>query len=94
METEVKLELSLVTARPPLKALADVTLSWDQHEVTIRRCAVFHKSGEPPWAALPRLPIEKNGKRIFVPLIELPRFLKQRVLDAILAEYERQTDAR
>lgn len=94
MEVEVKVELSLVTAKPPLKALADVTLCLERNEVAIHRCAVFHKPGEPPWATLPRLPLERNGKRTFVPLIILPRPLHQRVLDAILTEYQRQTSAR
>ena len=90
METEIKVELSLVVAKPPLKALADVNLSWDRNEITIRRCAVFEKPDAPPWANLPRLPIEKHGKRTYVSLIDLPRELKQRVLDAVLCEYTRQ----
>jgi hypothetical protein len=90
METDIKVELSLVVARPPLKALADVTLSWGPNEIKILRCAVFEKPDAPPWATLPRLPIEKHGKRTYVSLIDLPRDLKQRVLDAILSEYTRQ----
>jgi hypothetical protein len=94
METSIKVELSLVIAKPPLKALADVTISWDQSEVTIRRCAVFEKPDSPPWASLPRLPIEKDGKRTYAPLIDLPRNQKQRVLDAVLSEYARQRNDR
>jgi hypothetical protein len=55
---------------------------------------VFEKFGEPAWASLPRLPIEKNGTRQFVPFIDLPRDLKRRVLDAVLNEYRRKADAR
>jgi hypothetical protein len=91
MGTDIKIELSLVIARPPLKALADVTLSWDQGEVTIRRCAVFEKPGAPPWASLPRLPIEKYGKRIFAPFIDVSRNLKQRIHAAVLDEYRRKS---
>jgi len=76
-----------------LRALADVILRWPDGEITIRRCAVFEKPGNSPWANLPRLPIEKNGKRQFVPLLDLPRELKQRVLDALLDEYQRKIDA-
>ena len=94
METEILVELALVSAKPPLRALADVTLRWSDGELTIRRCAVFEKPGQPPWASLPRLAIEKNGKREFVPLIDLPRELKRRVLDAVLSEYRSRNDAR
>lgn len=94
METEIKVELALVSAKPPLRALADVILCWQGGEITIRRCAVFEKPGVPPWAYLPRLPIEKNGKRQFEPLLDLPRELKQRVLEAVLEQYRRKIDAR
>lgn len=93
METEILVELAFVNAKPPLRALADATLRWGDGQVVIRRCAVFEKRGEPPWASLPRLVIEKNGKREFVPLIDLPRELKRRVLDAVLSEYRSRNDA-
>ena len=88
--TDITVELALVNAKPPLRALADVTLRWACGEVTIRRCAVFEKSGEPAWASLPRLPIDKNGKKAYVPLVDLPCDLKKRVLDAVLDEYRRK----
>jgi hypothetical protein len=91
---EIKIDLALVNAKPPLRALADVTLRFSDSEVTIRRCAVFEKTGEPAWASLPRLPIERNGRKNLVPLVELPRDLKCRVLDAVLAEYGKQSDER
>jgi hypothetical protein len=94
MGTEIKVDLALVNAKVPLRALADVVLRWLDGEITIRRCAVFEKSGVPAWANLPRLPVEKNGKKQFVSLIELPRDLKQRVLDAVLDEYRRKINAR
>jgi hypothetical protein len=94
MGTEIKVDLAVVSAKSPLRALADVVLRSSDAEITIRRCAVFEKLGAPPWASLPRLPIEKNGKRQFVPLLDLPHDLKQRVLDAVLDEYRRKIDAR
>jgi hypothetical protein len=93
MGTEIKVDLALVTAKLPLRALADVVLRCADGEVTIRRCAVFEKPGARPWANLPRLPIEKNGNRQFVPLLDISRELKQRVLDAVLDEYRRKIDA-
>jgi len=92
--TEISVDLSIVNARAPLRALADVTLSGSDLQVTICRCAVFQKSGGPPWANLPRLPVEKDGKKQFVPLVGLPRELRGRVLDAMLAEYRRKLGAR
>jgi hypothetical protein len=91
-KTEVKIDLSKIDAKPPLRALADVTLRFTEGEVTLRRCAVFQKAGEPAWATLPRLPIEKNGKKQFVPLIDISRELKKRVVNALLAEYRRKSD--
>lgn len=90
MSIEIEVDLARVNAKPPLKALADVTLRWERTQLIIRRCAVFEKPGAPPWASLPRLPIEKNGRRTYAPLIDLARELKQRVLEAVLAEYRKQ----
>jgi len=87
---QVRVNLALVDAKRPLRALADVVLSWPDGEITIRRCAVFEKPGEPPWANLPRLPLDKNGKRIYVPLIEMQHNLKQRVLDVVLDVYRKK----
>jgi hypothetical protein len=90
MSAEMKIDLALVTAKAPLRALADVILSCSEGGITIRRCAVFEKPGEPPWANLPRLPVDKDGKRIYVPLIEMQRDLKKRVLDAVLDAYRKK----
>jgi hypothetical protein len=94
METGLKVDLSLVNAKEPLRALADVTLQLPDGELTIRRCPVFEKAGQPAWASLPRLPFDKNGERKYAPLIDLPRELKTRILDAILAEFRTRCDAR
>lgn len=91
-KTEVKIDLSKIDAKLPLRALADVTLRFTEGEVILRRCAVFQKAGEPAWATLPRLPIEKNGKKQFVPLIDISRELKKHVLGALLTEYRRKSD--
>jgi hypothetical protein len=92
MAIELSVDLALVRAKAPLKALADVLLRWSDGELTIRRCAVFQKPGEPPWANLPRLRIDKNGRKQFVSLIDFPRELKQQILNAVLSEYRRKTD--
>ena len=94
MGIEITVNLAIVNARAPLRALADVTVRGADIQVTIRRCAVFQKSGEPPWANLPRLSVEKNGTKQFVPLIDFPRELRERVLDSVLVEYRRKLDPR
>ncbi len=48
---QVKVDLTIVNAKPPLEALADVRLVWPEGEIAIRRCAVFQKANEPPWDA-------------------------------------------
>ena len=93
MPISIKVDLALVSAKLPLRGLADVTLKWCDEELKIRRCAVFQKEGQAPWASLPRLPIEKNGTKTYVPLIDLPSDLKKRVLEEILTSYGRQRDA-
>jgi hypothetical protein len=93
MPISIKVDLAVVRAKLPLRGLADVTLKWSDEELTIRRCAVFQKEGQPPWASLPRLLIEKNGTKTYVPVIDLPRELKKRVLEEILTSYGRQRDA-
>jgi hypothetical protein len=55
---------------------------------------VFDKPGQPAWVSLPRLLVEKQGKKNFEPLIELPRELRERVFGSILAEYRRLRDTR
>ena len=93
-EPKIRISLSEIHAKPPLRALADVTLYFSTQEITLRRCTVFHKTGEPPWANLPGISIEKNGKKQFVLLIELSRDLKKRVLEFVLDEYRRKANGR
>jgi len=86
---KIRVELALVYAKPPLRALADVILCHEGEELRIRRCAIFKKPGEPPWVALPSLPIQKNGTKTYLSLVELTNDLKQRVFEAVMVEYEK-----
>ena len=92
METNITVELALVNGKPPLRALADVTLSWSDGGLTLRRFAVFEKPDQFPWASVPRLQVGKEGRRAYVPLLDLPTGLRRRVLGAVLAEYKRLTN--
>lgn len=89
MKTKIAVDLAVVDCKPPLRALADVTLRWSDGELTLRRFAVFEKPGQPAWASVPRLQVEKNGRKAYVPLLDLPSGLKRRVLEAVLEEYRR-----
>ena len=93
MSVGISVRLALVDAKTPLKALADISFNWAGERITICRCAVFEKPGEPPWANLPRLSVGMTDKRRYVQLIELSRALKHRALTALLEEYRRKTDA-
>jgi len=86
---KIRVELALVNAKPPLRALADVILCDEAGELRIRRCAVFKRPGEPPWVALPSLPIQKNGTKSYLSLVELPDELKQHVFGAVMEEYQK-----
>ena len=92
METQIRVQLARINASPPLRALSDVTLLWQGGEVTIRRCAVFEKRGEPPWVSFPRLPIQRDGQNAFATIIDLPAELRKRVFAAVLDEYRRKSD--
>ena len=89
MKTKIAVDLAVVDCKRPLRALADVTLRWSDGELTLRRFAVFEKPGQPAWASVPRLQVEKNGRKAYVPLLDLPSGLKRRVLEAVLEEYRR-----
>ena len=91
MPIKIKIELARINAKPPLMALADVTVQADDVEIKIRRCAVFERAGQPPWASFPRRPIEKNGTRIYVNLIEASKDLKKQIFDKILEEFDAAT---
>lgn len=93
MPTEISIDLKLVSAREPLCALADVTLSSLDLRVTIRRCAVFHKGGLPPWVNFPRLALKKGGTQKLITIIDLPSDLKKRVFSAVLTAYRRSIHA-
>jgi hypothetical protein len=93
VDINIVVDLALVGGRAPLRALADVAVRVLTLQLTIRRCAIFQKSSGPAWASLPRLSVEKNGTRQLVSLIDLPRELRERVLDAVLAAYRRKLDA-
>ena len=90
MAIDIEICLTRISAKTPLVALAEVTLRYFDHAIKIRRCAVFEKAGQRPWAILPHLSIEKSGNRAHVPLIELPTALRKRVLHEILKEFEKQ----
>jgi hypothetical protein len=90
---EIRISLGHVKARLPLRALADVSICFDNEEITLRRCAVFERVGSPAWVSLARISVEKNGTKRCFPLIEISRDLKKRIFDAILDEYREKAQS-
>jgi hypothetical protein len=88
---ELIVKLAVVHAEPPLRALADVTLSLSASRITIFRCPVFERPGQAPWTSLPRLVIPNVSKRYFVPLVSLSADLEKRIFSVVLSEYRRVT---
>lgn len=88
MSVAIEIDLVRLEAKPPLRALADVRLLLSEGELRIRRCAVFERDGQPPWASLPRIAFSKNGKKQYVPVLDLPHGLKKQVLEALLKQYQ------
>jgi len=89
----VTVNLVRVKAKPPLRALADVLLSFDKDHVVFRRCAVFERPGQQAWVTFPRLTLEKDGKKLGVELIRLSCELKRQVVSAVLDEYRKNKNA-
>jgi hypothetical protein len=87
MSIDLQIDLALVSAKKPLVALADVTIEIDDVRMTIRRCAVFEKEGRPPWASLPRIPIDKNGTRTCANLFDISTDLRRQILGKILEDF-------
>jgi hypothetical protein len=65
MPLRIIVDLALIDAKPPLRALADVLMVFADCELKIRRCAVFEREGQPAWATLPRLAVEQNGFKVW-----------------------------
>jgi hypothetical protein len=91
--TSVTVNLVRVKAKPPLRALADVLLSFDKDHVVFRRCAVFERHGQQAWVTFPRLTLEKDGKKVSVELVRLSCELKRQIVSAILEEYRKNKNA-
>jgi hypothetical protein len=83
----VTVNLVRVKAKPPLRALADVLLSFGEDHVVLHRCAVFERHGQQAWATFPRLTLEKDGKKLGVELVRPSCDLRRQIIRAILDEY-------
>ena len=87
-EPEIAVELTRVE-RGQLKGLANVSIPSALGEITLRGFRVIEKDGQAPWVGFPTSGYVKNGKPQNYPLLELPASLRRKVVDAVLAEYDR-----
>ena len=87
-EPEVTVRVKLLE-RGQLRAFADVTISFSDHELTVLGFRIVQKDGQAPWIALPTSGYQKDGKPVSKKLVEFSRKLNQTVRETILLEYER-----
>ena len=73
--------------RGKLKGFADVTLSSELGEVTIKDFKVFQNEGEHPHVAFPTTSFVKNGTPTYKPLFDASPSLARQITQAILSQY-------
>jgi hypothetical protein len=89
-EDKLFVEMRIVD-KGKLKAFADVTFPSPLGELTVRSFRVVQEDGKLPWVGFPTISYEKNGKQINKSILEVPRVLKNLVVEAILTEFNRQS---
>lgn len=77
--------------RGKLKGFADVTLSSEIGEITIKDFKVFQNEGEEPHVAFPTTSYVKNGTPTYKPLFEASPSLARQITQAILTQYRAAT---
>jgi hypothetical protein len=73
--------------RGKLKGFADVTLSSELGEITIKDFKVFQNEGEEPHVAFPTTSYVKNGTPTYKPLFDASPSLARQISQAILSQY-------
>jgi len=69
----------------PLKAFASVDIGgrWKIHD-----CRVVQQDGKAAWVSLPQGSYERDGKKRWYPIVEVPDTVKNAIQDAVLAAWE------
>ena len=92
-EPDVTVRVKLLE-RGQLRAFADVTISFNGHELTVLGFRIIQKDGHAPWVALPTSTYQKAGKPVNKKLLGCSRKLNRTIRETVLQEYERALSAR
>jgi DNA-binding cell septation regulator SpoVG len=72
-----------------IKATADLTLTLEGGEITIRGLRVIHQEGKYPWVAFPTNSYkDSSGQMKNFNWLEMSRKLKQEIADEVLTQYK------
>jgi DNA-binding cell septation regulator SpoVG len=85
----IMVELRTVENMGKLKAFADVIVTTELGDIVIKSFRVVQDEGKEPWVGFPQIPIQKNGKIVYLPLLEISRGLKHSLQEMILEEYKK-----
>ena len=88
MEYEnIKIDMRLVDLGK-LRAFADVTLSTEVGEITLKGFRVVSGEEGRYWVGLPQNTFSKNGKRVNRPVMEMAPRVKRHITDKVLSVFE------
>jgi hypothetical protein len=85
---DIKIAFDLFDGSSSLKAFAHLTIPTSFGEITVKRFKVFEKDDEDYWVALPSESFTKNGKRIFIPHVDMPKHIQRELGKKIISEYK------
>ena len=85
---EIKIAIELLDGSSSLKAFAHLTFPTPLCEITFSRFKIFENEEKKLWVALPSEVFTKNGKRRFIPLIDIPKHIQKDLGRKILSEYK------
>jgi DNA-binding cell septation regulator SpoVG len=88
MTNDIKITIDLRDGSTSLKAYAHLTFPTPFCEITINRFKVFEKDDGELWVALPSESFLKEDKRIFIPIIDIPKHMKRELGERIISEYK------
>ncbi len=72
-----------------LRAFADVTISINGFEITIKGFRIVHKDlvNSEPWVGFPQIRFEKDGKPTYRDVIEFSKEMRKGITEKIIEEY-------
>jgi len=87
--TKISIDIRRTDFSNSIKANADVTLTLEEGDLTIKGFRVIHQEGKSPWVALPsNCYKDKAGEFKNFKNIEMPRRLNEHISKAILEQYQ------